>query len=106
MAGMGDGYVGTAQDAARIRRLQKQRDQERQKILDLKKKSSEGQVGLVQFGQATSEVSKLFFPFLPPWDPLSQLDAMPREYKRDGRVLSRLNRFCSPDFLMERGSVV
>jgi protein FAM50 len=57
MAGMGDGYVGTAQDAARIRRLQKQRDQERQKILDLKKKSSEGQVGLVQFGQATSEVS-------------------------------------------------
>ncbi|KAL3690528.1 hypothetical protein R1sor_018336 [Riccia sorocarpa] len=61
MAGMGDGYVGTAQDAARIRRLQKQRDQERQKILDLKKKSSEGQPGLLQFGQGTSEILESAF---------------------------------------------
>lgn len=71
MAGMGDGYVGTAQDAARIRRLQKQRDEERQKILDLKKKFSEGQPGLLQFGQGTSEVGAfclleiLVLPFMP-----------------------------------------
>ncbi|KAG6554281.1 hypothetical protein Mapa_004197 [Marchantia paleacea] len=61
MAGMGDGYVGTAQDAARIRRLQKQRDEERQKILDLKKKFSEGQPGLLQFGQGTSELLESAF---------------------------------------------
>lgn len=58
MAGMGDGYVGTAQDAVRIRRLEKQREVERKKIQELKNKSasSGGQSGLLQFGSSTSEV--------------------------------------------------
>ena len=56
MSGMGDGYVGTAQDAARIRRLEKQREAERKKIEELKNKSSGGQTGLLQFGSSTSEV--------------------------------------------------
>jgi hypothetical protein len=60
MSGMGDGYVGTAQDAARIRRLEKQRELERKRIQDLKKKSAEGQSGLLQFGSGTSEVSICF----------------------------------------------
>jgi hypothetical protein len=55
---MGDGYVGTAQDAARIRRLEKQREAERKRIQDLKK-SAEGQGGLLQFGSGTSEVGRL-----------------------------------------------
>ncbi|GFP85948.1 protein xap5 circadian timekeeper [Phtheirospermum japonicum] len=57
MAGMGDGYVGTAQDAVRIRRLEKQREAERRKIQELKNKtaSSQGQPGLLQFGSSTSE---------------------------------------------------
>lgn len=58
MSGMGDGYVGTAQDAARIRRLEKQREAERKRIQDLKKKSAEGQGGLLQFGSGTSEVRR------------------------------------------------
>lgn len=58
MSGMGDGYVGTAQDAVRIRRLEKQREAERRKIQELKTKSSsaKGQPGLLQFGSSTSEV--------------------------------------------------
>lgn len=57
MSGMGDGYVGTAQDAVRIRRLEKQREAERKKIQDLKNKSAstKGQTGLLQFGSGTSE---------------------------------------------------
>lgn len=58
MAGMGDGYVGTAQDAVRIRRLEKQRDAERRKIQELKDKSAtgKGQSGLLQFGTSSSEI--------------------------------------------------
>lgn len=58
MSGMGDGYVGTAQDAVRIRRLEKQREAERKKIQELKNKSAttKGQSGLLQFGSGTSEV--------------------------------------------------
>lgn len=58
MSGMGDGYVGTAQDAVRIRRLEKQREVERRKIQELKNKSasSKGQTGLLQFGSGTSEI--------------------------------------------------
>lgn len=58
---MGDGYVGTAQDAARIRRLEKQREAERKRIEDLKKKSAEGQGGLLQFGSGTSELLESAF---------------------------------------------
>ncbi|KAJ7545046.1 hypothetical protein O6H91_09G104200 [Diphasiastrum complanatum] len=61
MSGMGDGYVGTAQDAARIRRLEKQRETERKRIQDLKKKSAEGQGGLLQFGSGTSELLESAF---------------------------------------------
>lgn len=58
MAGMGDGYVGTAQDSTRIRRLEKQREEERKKIQELKSKSASAgeQTGLLQFGSGTSEV--------------------------------------------------
>ncbi|KAL5981821.1 hypothetical protein ACLOJK_015887 [Asimina triloba] len=63
MAGMGDGYVGTAQDAVRIRRLEKQREAERRKIEELKNKkaSSGGQTGLLQFGSGTSEILETAF---------------------------------------------
>ncbi|KAI3843728.1 hypothetical protein MKW98_013664 [Papaver atlanticum] len=63
MAGMGDGYVGTAQDAVRIRRLEKQREVERKKIQELKNKSasSGGQSGLLQFGSSTSEILETAF---------------------------------------------
>lgn len=73
MSGMGDGYVGTAQDAVRIRRLEKQREAERRKIQELKAKtaSAKGQPGLLQFGSSTSEVLirfqfYCFFPFFNP----------------------------------------
>ncbi|OAY84017.1 protein XAP5 CIRCADIAN TIMEKEEPER [Ananas comosus] len=63
MAGMGDGYVGTAQDAVRIRRLEKQREAERRKIQELKTKSAAagGQTGLLQFGSGTSEILETAF---------------------------------------------
>lgn len=50
--------MGTAQDAVRIRRLEKQREVERRKIQELKNKSasSKGQTGLLQFGSGTSEI--------------------------------------------------
>ncbi|XP_010429009.1 PREDICTED: protein XAP5 CIRCADIAN TIMEKEEPER [Camelina sativa] len=58
MSGMGDGYVGTAQDAVRIRRLQKQREAERKKIQELKSKTASGkdQSGLLQFGTSSCEI--------------------------------------------------
>ncbi|XP_042419285.1 protein XAP5 CIRCADIAN TIMEKEEPER [Zingiber officinale] len=57
MSGMGDGYVGTAQDAVRIRRLEKQREAERRKLEEKKKNASAGgQSGLLQFGSGTSEI--------------------------------------------------
>ncbi|KAG6605004.1 Protein XAP5 CIRCADIAN TIMEKEEPER, partial [Cucurbita argyrosperma subsp. sororia] len=63
MSGMGDGYVGTAQDAVRIRRLEKQREAERRKIQELKAKtaSDKGQPGLLQFGSSTSEILETAF---------------------------------------------
>lgn len=61
MSGMGDGYVGTAQDAVKIRRLQKQREAERRKIQELKSKSEKGQSGLLQFGSSTSEILETAF---------------------------------------------
>ncbi|XP_022678865.1 protein XAP5 CIRCADIAN TIMEKEEPER isoform X2 [Setaria italica] len=57
MSGFGDGYVGMAQDAVKIRQLEKQREAERRKIEKLKNKSSDGQPGLLQFGSSTSEVA-------------------------------------------------
>ena len=58
MSGMGDGYVGTAQDAVRIQKLEKQREAERRKIQELKDKSasSNDQPGLLQFGKSQAEV--------------------------------------------------
>ncbi|XP_008812586.2 protein XAP5 CIRCADIAN TIMEKEEPER-like [Phoenix dactylifera] len=65
MAGMGDGYVGTALDAVRIRRLEKQREPERRKIQELENKSAAGgggsQTSLLQFGSGTSEILETAF---------------------------------------------
>ncbi|KAG2411063.1 Protein XAP5 CIRCADIAN [Vigna angularis] len=63
MSGMGDGDVGTAQDAVRIRRLEKQREAERHKIQELKTKSAsaKGQLGLLQFGSSASEILETAF---------------------------------------------
>ncbi|CAD6218372.1 unnamed protein product [Miscanthus lutarioriparius] len=61
MSGFGDGYVGTAQDAVKIRRLEKQREAERRKIEELKNKSEDGQPGLLQFGSSTSEILETAF---------------------------------------------
>ncbi|THU73843.1 hypothetical protein C4D60_Mb04t27120 [Musa balbisiana] len=62
MSGMGDGYVGTAQDAVRIRRLEKQREVERRKLEERKKNASAGgQSGLLQFGSGTSEILETAF---------------------------------------------
>lgn len=60
---MGDGYVGTAQDAVRIRRLEKQREAERRKLEELKSKTAsvQGQAGLLQFGSGTSEILETAF---------------------------------------------
>ena len=67
MSGFGDGYVGTALDAVKIR-LEKQREAERCKIEELKNKSADGQPGLLQFGSSTSEViavTAALFAFVP-----------------------------------------
>ncbi|KAK1601072.1 hypothetical protein QYE76_007419 [Lolium multiflorum] len=61
MSGFGDGYVGTAQDAVKIRRLEKQREAERRKIEELKSKNADGQPGLLQFGSSTSEILETAF---------------------------------------------
>ncbi|ESW32415.1 hypothetical protein PHAVU_002G320400 [Phaseolus vulgaris] len=63
MSGTGDGYVGAAQDAVRIRLLEKQREAERRKIQELKTKSAsdKGQPGLLQFGSSTSEILETAF---------------------------------------------
>lgn len=63
MSGMGDGYVGSAQDGVRIRRLQKQREAERKKIQELKNKTAatQAQPGLLQFGSSTSEILETAF---------------------------------------------
>ena len=65
MSGMGDGYVLSAQDGVRIRRLQKQREAERKKIEELKNKTAatQAQPGLLQFGSSTSEVLSFSLPF-------------------------------------------
>ncbi|CAD6224057.1 unnamed protein product [Miscanthus lutarioriparius] len=60
MSGFGDGYVGTALDAVKIR-LEKQREAERCKIEELKNKSADGQPGLLQFGSSTSEILETAF---------------------------------------------
>nr|CAD1840559.1 unnamed protein product [Ananas comosus var. bracteatus] len=62
MAGWGM-VRGTAQDAVRIRRLEKQREAERRKIQELKTKSAAagGQTGLLQFGSGTSEILETAF---------------------------------------------
>ncbi|KAI4996297.1 hypothetical protein ZWY2020_048063 [Hordeum vulgare] len=61
MSGFGDGYVGTTQDVVKIRRLEKQREVERQKIEELKSKNADGQPGLLKFGSSTSEILETAF---------------------------------------------
>ncbi len=52
------GYVGNAHDAARIRKAEKQREEERKRFEELKKQSDANvdKAGLRQFGTAQSEV--------------------------------------------------
>ncbi|KAE8790443.1 protein XAP5 CIRCADIAN TIMEKEEPER [Hordeum vulgare] len=61
MSGFGDGYVGTAQDAMKIRRLEKLREAERWKSEELKSKNADGHPGLLQFGSSTSEILETAF---------------------------------------------
>nr|GEX60844.1 protein XAP5 circadian timekeeper [Tanacetum cinerariifolium] len=81
MSGMGDGYVGTAQDAVRIRRLEKQREAERKKIQELKNKNAQGQSGLLQFGSSTSEVVRLWRQYYYDGDTLASMDMIPIDQK-------------------------
>jgi protein FAM50 len=58
-----DGYVGTAEDARRIMRQEKQREEQRKKYEALKKQSDANvdAAGLRQFGSAKTEVQSLPF---------------------------------------------
>ncbi len=58
MAGMGDGYVGTAEDSARIRRMGKKREEERKKFEEERRMRQEriDGAGLRKFGAASTEV--------------------------------------------------
>lgn len=53
-----NGYVGTGEDVARIRRMEKQREDQRKKFEALQKttKDSADGAGLRQFGTSTEEV--------------------------------------------------
>jgi hypothetical protein len=53
-----DGYVGSAEDTRRIRRQEKQREEQKKKFEDLKKQSDANvdAAGLRQFGTAKTEV--------------------------------------------------
>ena len=57
-----NGYVGTAEDAARIRRQEKQREEQRKKFEALAKESKDRAdgAGLRQFGTSTEEVSGIW----------------------------------------------
>eukprot|EP00245_Coleochaete_scutata_P007602 TRINITY_DN23084_c0_g1_i1.p1 TRINITY_DN23084_c0_g1~~TRINITY_DN23084_c0_g1_i1.p1 ORF type:complete len:338 (-),score=105.99 TRINITY_DN23084_c0_g1_i1:346-1359(-) len=58
----GDGYVGNAADGLRIRRLEKQREEQRKKVEDLKKKTIKNHGnGLLQFSSSTSEKMETAF---------------------------------------------
>jgi hypothetical protein len=52
------GYVGSFEDKRRIARQQKEREEERKKLEDLRKKVEQGaaNAGLRKFGAGTSEV--------------------------------------------------
>ncbi|KAL9330247.1 hypothetical protein ACSQ67_005250 [Phaseolus vulgaris] len=92
MSGMGDGYVGTAQDAVRIRRLEKQREAERRKIQELKTKSAsaKGQPGLLQFGSSTSEGnSRLSFAEDIDSEPQEEEEEEPRHNNLEASMLRR-----------------
>jgi transposase len=61
MAGMGDGYVGTAEDSARIRRMDKKRQEQKRKFEEAQKQRQERLegAGLRKFDTATTEVETL-----------------------------------------------
>lgn len=50
------GYVGGAQDKARIARQEKEREESRKKFEEARQKSEQEAHGLRKFGAATSEV--------------------------------------------------
>jgi protein FAM50 len=58
MAGIGDGYVGTAEDSARIRRMDKKRQEQRKQFEDAQKLRQERieKAGIRKFDTASTEV--------------------------------------------------
>lgn len=62
MSGFGDGYVGNSADVARIRRVEKQREEAKKKYEEQAKAQREKAeaAALRQFGASTSEVRERF----------------------------------------------
>jgi protein FAM50 len=57
MAGMGDGYVGTGEDSARIRRMDKKRQEQKKQFEDAQRQRQERieGAGLRKFDSASTE---------------------------------------------------
>jgi protein FAM50 len=56
-----NGYVGTTEDSQRIRKLDKQREQQRKKFEELQDKKKREAAGLRQFGSSRSEAYEAAF---------------------------------------------
>uniref|UniRef100_A0A383WCJ7 FAM50A/XAP5 C-terminal domain-containing protein n=1 Tax=Tetradesmus obliquus TaxID=3088 RepID=A0A383WCJ7_TETOB len=56
-----NGYVGTTEDSQRIRKLDKQREQQRKKFEELQEKKKQEAAGLRQFGSSRSEAYEAAF---------------------------------------------
>lgn len=56
-----NGYVGTSEDAQRLRKLDKQREQQRKKFEELQDQKKREAAGLRQFGSSKSEAYEAAF---------------------------------------------
>ena len=56
-----NGYVGTSEDAQRLRKLDKQREQQRKKFEELQDKKKREAAGLRQFGSSKAEAYEAAF---------------------------------------------
>lgn len=56
-----NGYVGTSEDAQRLRKLDKQREQQRKKFEELQEKKKNEAAGLRQFGSSKAEAYEAAF---------------------------------------------
>jgi protein FAM50 len=56
-----NGYVGTTEDAQRVRKLDKQREQQRKKFEELQEKKKREAAGLRQFGSSKAETYEAAF---------------------------------------------